>query len=1123
MFCKFKSKGNKNDLFNILNLYNNNLENENNQEKKKIETLNASENNFNQIKKPQILHNEFTNNVGYQNHIHDNPQKTSLIENLKLNKENTKVNKIEKNLDVIKNPVYDNIGNNIFNNTIEKNSIEAQAISEKEKNKIINNCSNSSNHKICKEFVDNHSNIQIIEGIIDDKIINLKNNDFSRNEISDQKLKNMNINNSSIIINKIQENIIQKENKNFEIKDYEILKSNLKKYENRQILKEFSEIDEKSSNLNSEKNKSQPKLNILNFVDNSKKSGQISQNKVSTLNSSNFNNNSLIRINYNDLSINLKSKNPDLNYSYFKDSLINLNSISRKKFYELFTHELEADKKNSSSKYRKFDSVKHFYKEISKYDRKQCNIIYNKLLPKENYSKMDQELRLLYLNFIVMIHPFLTQEQMENIEKQIVDIYLLKNEYLGDFSKKSQQIFKESFLNSNKNNIIKNSNNNHDNMNSDNRSFLYDNTIKDYFNKKDGFNTTDVFSVFANVKKVKNLKNLFKILIYDDLLDYLKKEFKIKIKFFFYILILNLEKLSKNKEILDSIYIFKFFFSGQKDDGLGNIINFESNVPFNKTGIEEIDYNLKHLFKKKFFKKGSSLEINGINFDNIYIKFKIEDVFSTKEIAIFEEVFHKIKYFYFKNLERKKAKLSLLLKNNINFVFNILDSVYFKTNNKIIYQNIFIRLEKDILRVYREHMNNNTTIKNSNKESILYFRPYLIYNNQKEAFEKLNKILEDFTEYWNKNKKGLNSSLTFKTKLIPFGSITQFLGKNNADLDLFLDIQLESKIFQNLNNQLNSNMNCNNDDKVNFIYDFYLSLKKEIQNNQINNKIEYIKTKRLFTITFDIPLRNENFIKVDINIASCLGILNSSLLRTYSLLDQRFSILALYLKHIIREYGINNGEKKKNKINNYSWTFILLTFLQDVISPPVLPKILSHLKCNNNFIKVKDNKIIKEITNKKYKNNLNKHAYKSKLKEDLIEFYSQMKGESENMVPDLLNLDQNSEDKKFLEDFYKINKNEMSIAEIFFAFIEFVTFYFKFDTNLIYTSGLDKEEGFYGKHILKSLEFNDIGPEFYINTVILRDPLDSTYNPTSGIDENGLKEVKEGLKKYYNFIIDKSI
>jgi len=1054
-----------------------------------------------------------------------------------------------------------------INKVSEKNYINTQKCEDfpisKEINKnLINNQSiilNKKNFKKNDLFNKDENSIEINHISLEKKYVNK----FNNNIISDKNenlIKNNDvIENPTIIVHNIHNNIIKNINQNVSEKDISELLNNLNK------------SDKKNSNLdgifNFEKNST--KNNFINKTSEikscNKEEKSLFQEKLeNSLNSSNkiLNNsiNKTLLVNNSYLNRTIKNKSTqnesilsivnlnkiDLNYSYFNKK-IDVNSSSRLKFYNFFL-------KENGDIYKKYNSVKEFYKDFSKNNRNQYNQIYQKLLSRENYLDIDEELRLLYLNYIVLVIPFLSLNQVDILEKEIINIFLLNNKHLGNFSLESQKIFKEIFLNP-----VKKTNNNVNQPN-----LLHENIVNDYFEKKDNFNNTDIFSMFFNIRKIKNVKNLFKILIYDEILKYLKPDVKTKIKFFFYILIENYEKLSNNKDLLKCLYIFKFFYhdyeyeNNKKEDIYQNYSHGNSNIIFNKTGNSEMDFIIKNLFKRKFYKNNKSLEINGLNFENIIMNIKISEVFEKNELIIFEETINKIKFFYNKKLERKKAKLSLIARSNLNFVFNLLDFVDFKITKNIDYRLIYIKLEKNILQVFENQMENKSLIFDNHRNSIpqinsysnkrdynnyisndnaLFYYPYSIYKHQKNAFDKISLFLEKFTNNQNKHMIINNN---YETKIFPFGSITQFLGTPNADLDLYLDIKIKS-LFHNAKykndekNDINPNENnfnqnqipehIQNDLKASFIINLYHEIKKDFLKNQNKAKVDFVKSNRLLTFTFEFQVDSCIPIKIDINFSSCLGILNSSLLRTYSLLDQRFSILSIYLKFMVKEYGINNDEKK-GKINNYSWTFILITFLQDVIQPPILPKILSYLKSKNNVLYLKEKKKKENYDNinnlKKDKFNcLNKNKKSHRLDIDIKDFFHQMKDEREYEIPHFLNLldENNFEDQNFIEDFYKNNKNEMSLAEIYIAFLEFIIFYFKFENNIVYTSGNDKEEGFYGKNLLKTQKFTDILDKYKNSFFVIRDPIEISYNPTAGVEENAIREIKEAFKKSYNDIL----
>jgi hypothetical protein len=69
-------------------------------------------------------------------------------------------------------------------------------------------------------------------------------------------------------------------------------------------------------------------------------------------------------------------------------------------------------------------------------------------------------------------------------------------------------------------------------------------------------------------------------------------------------------------------------------------------------------------------------------------------------------------------------------------------------------------------------------------------------------------------------------------------------------------------------------------------------------------------------------------------------------------MDFRFPMLVIYLKYIIGKYNIKNTEEDKSYINSFAWTNILLTFLQDILEPPLFPRLLIEDNQKNINIKV---------------------------------------------------------------------------------------------------------------------------------------------------------------------------
>ena len=75
-------------------------------------------------------------------------------------------------------------------------------------------------------------------------------------------------------------------------------------------------------------------------------------------------------------------------------------------------------------------------------------------------------------------------------------------------------------------------------------------------------------------------------------------------------------------------------------------------------------------------------------------------------------------------------------------------------------------------------------------------------------------------------------------------------------------------------------------------------------------------------------------------------------------------LIVIALKSFVKKIGIKPLDNKGHFLNSFSWMILLLSFLQDIIKPPILPKILSdkynsiknikihYINGKNRFIKI---------------------------------------------------------------------------------------------------------------------------------------------------------------------------
>ncbi|KAG0276273.1 hypothetical protein BGZ95_007756 [Linnemannia exigua] len=81
----------------------------------------------------------------------------------------------------------------------------------------------------------------------------------------------------------------------------------------------------------------------------------------------------------------------------------------------------------------------------------------------------------------------------------------------------------------------------------------------------------------------------------------------------------------------------------------------------------------------------------------------------------------------------------------------------------------------------------------------------------------------------------------------------------------------------------------------------------------------------------------EQDIHCDISINQHMGVFNSQLINTYQTIDTRFLGLWFGIRHLARQHGILGGST--GYLSSYALTMMLIVFLQDVTSPPILPRL----------------------------------------------------------------------------------------------------------------------------------------------------------------------------------------
>ena len=442
---------------------------------------------------------------------------------------------------------------------------------------------------------------------------------------------------------------------------------------------------------------------------------------------------------------------------------------------------------------------------------------------------------------------------------------------------------------------------------------------------------------------------------------------------------------------------------------------------------------------------------------------RTKDLFSDKQTKNYNYCLYQVKHFY--NIDNKDIISCRNGGTNFNFLLNFYEGINYINNYKHKipldkYKNILSNLEEEIFQLVKD--NYYSKFNNENE-----FSSFKTYQKFRDTYNKLNKILHD----------------KFKDKqfnLYPYGSIAKLNCSSSSDLDCFLKIDSDDK-----------------DTISNFVEELVNFIKLEIDNNLEEPTI----SARLCVISFKF-----DDILIDLNIVGYTPYLHSILFRVYNLLDARYSMLLLCIKYIIKEMNLKTLNGETSFLNSFSWEMLIKAFLQDIIKPPILPKLIEN--SDQNQISVKFGKLFFNVEGGK------------NLKNFINDMYS------ENIsVPDI-NIQKACE---IYNDTIKI-KNEISCSELLLKFLFFVIFVFKGDS--IYVNNTKEKEGFENIiGIFKPKTLQDKKFRYYFRTkyrrfdikkrikkegiFVFRDPYDAHYNPGQSLKESHEDIFYQKLKKVY--------
>ena len=344
--------------------------------------------------------------------------------------------------------------------------------------------------------------------------------------------------------------------------------------------------------------------------------------------------------------------------------------------------------------------------------------------------------------------------------------------------------------------------------------------------------------------------------------------------------------------------------------------------------------------------------------------------------------------------------------SNINKYYSNIPNNYSTNNNqnKIIYQNNVYQSQNNFNTFY----NQKTNFKSQSQFLFQKYSPEVLkseylqlknleHDNQKLIKENIikyeNQIIIPIYNQINKTKilkKNLYIDLYTKYKNI----IEIIISKNNLEVELLnaygstmnnflidegdVDISIVPKIFS-----IEEFSNCLEEIKK----EIYLKKLGKCENLQISPRYFLLKV-----------INYQSGINIDITVHTMLPVYNTILIRTYSLIDQRFHIMGIFIKYWVKKNKINGSIDKF--LSSYAILILIIHFLQSEIDIKVLPNLQ---KIENKIINYKYSHSGKElVTNiyfekdfEKINNNLKKINYEKENNDSVgelilkfFEFYS---------------------------------------------------------------------------------------------------------------------------------------
>ena len=408
--------------------------------------------------------------------------------------------------------------------------------------------------------------------------------------------------------------------------------------------------------------------------------------------------------------------------------------------------------------------------------------------------------------------------------------------------------------------------------------------------------------------------------------------------------------------------------------------------------------------------------------------------------------------------------------SNINQYYpNIINNFPNNTNQNLnIYQNNYYQNQTN----FKNYYNQNTNFKSQNP--ILYQKnspevlktEYLQLKNLEHDNPKL--IKENISEYEKQIILPIYIQINKSNILKKNFYIDLYNKYKNVIESIIIKKKLEVKFLQAYGSMMNNFLIDEGDIDISIvpekvsIEEFSVNL-EDIKNEIINKKLgncENLQISPRYSLLK--VLDYQTLINIDITVHTMLPLYNTKLIRTYSLIDQRFHIMGIYIKYWVKKNHINGALDKY--LSSYAILILIIHFLQSEIDIKVLPNL------------------------QKIENKINNYEYSHSGKELITNIYFEEDMEKINNNLKKINFDKENND---------------SIGELILKFFEFYSY--KYEHDYYISINNTEKKNCKGEHFAFPME----------------DPFDIEHNPGKSmkLNTNQFDNFINCMKKEINIIL----